>query len=441
MSEENKVNSDDWNASSKSEPAVHDLQKNYYLGVNNNEVPFTLKKDGSNNPQKWLTNELDCNSKKLIRIDDTSRWRSRVFDDARDRYKKGIPISIEKLTKLKKQSKWMAQRVYRELPRGLISNNSELNQSLLHGILSKTEQTSWLKNKQGLYRSDPSALFEINTPLAVLVYYAKKVHRNNILYRLKVCSDGRHRTFSKPLGTKAGRERLKVDSYAYLFKEQRKIIEPPQGSVIAVLNYCQQEVAILCALSGIDSLLSAYENGDLYDYIYQTGNWTNLSREEFKILVIAYLYGIQDEIISKKWDVDWHTTPQWRKELDHFFSPANKWMDAYIRQAFSHGWVNSMDCRMRVTNLTKPLSLRNWPIQAYGGDILRRACIDLADEKISVIGCLNDAIMIEIPIKNYKKTRTRAQIVMGNASAKVLSGFRLKTSIDAMYWPATGPSV
>jgi len=388
-------------------------------------------------PEKWVTTALNSNSRELIKVDENSRWRLRVNDDAIDRCEKGVPICLEKLTKLKKQSKWMARRVHAELPPGLISTNSELNQSLLHEMLSNTEQTSWLKNKQGLYRSDPSALFEINTPLAVLVSYAKKVHRNNILYRIKVCSDGRHRTFPNPFGTKTGRERPKGNSYVYLSKEQRKIIEPPQDSVIAVLDYCQQEPAILCALSGIDSLLGVYENGDLYDYLYQTGNWTNLTREEFKILVISYLYGIQDESISKKWDVDWHTASQWRKELDHFFSPANKWMDAYSRQAFSRGWVSSMDWRMRVTNLTKPLSLRNWPIQAYGADILRRVCIDLADEKISVIGCLHDAVMIEIPIKDYKQTRARAQIVMGNASAKVLSGFRLKTSIDAMYWPAT----
>ncbi len=362
-----------------------------------------------------------------------------VIDDVLRRYRRGVGTSRSKLESLKKQHYEVGEKLNEELPTGLISKSCEVDQVLLHQTLSPKAKNSWPKDSDSKYKLDSATLLEIDSPLASLILEAKSNHKLNIVNYLTVDEDNRHRSWANPFGTKTGRELAKGGSYVYWPFMVQSIIEALDEFVVVKLDFAQQEPAIIAALSGSDVLTRAYESGDLYDYLFSNGSWGNLSRKQFKTLTIAYLYGVQNVGISKKWDVDLDKANQWRLELDKPFNKARGWMNANSRKAYSQGSVSSMDWRMRITNLTKPSTVRNWPIQAAGADILRRSCLKLADHNINVIGCLHDAVMIEIPIAEYEKTISIAEKLMADASADVLSGFRLKTSIEAMYWPQGGP--
>ena len=111
-------------------------------------------------------------------------------------------------------------------------------------------------------------------------------------------------------------------------------------------------------------------------------------------------------------------------------------MDTQAAKAFSEGRVASLDWQMWVSPRANPLSIRNWPIQAAGADILRRACFQLADAGIAVIGGLHDAVLIEVPVENHQQHIAAAEKIMRTASAEVLNGACLRTKVEQLYWSA-----
>ena len=69
-----------------------------------------------------------------------------------------------------------------------------------------------------------------------------------------------------------------------------------------------------------------------------------------------------------------------------------------MRTAF--GWT----CRTGIIGVVNERSIRNWPIQATGADILRIACILAARHGIKLLAPVHDAVLIEAPIERIEPT-------------------------------------
>ena len=67
-------------------------------------------------------------------------------------------------------------------------------------------------------------------------------------------------------------------------------------------------------------------------------------------------------------------------------------------------------------------SLMNWPIQSHGAEILRKALIDLTDENFEVCALVHDAVLLQIPIPEFKQRLEEAKQIMINASIDVVGG-------------------
>lgn len=388
-------------------------------------------------PPAWLLQAIHKDISQMNPIDDNP-FHQKVVTDAVRRYRQGVGVSALRLNNLKNEYADNLARINDALPSGLISKSCEVEQYLLHKSLSPKLRQSWPRNDEGHYLLSNEVLRSVDTPVADLILEAKHNHKLNIVNYLSVDEDGRHRSWANPFGTITGRERPKGGSFVFWPNEVQSIIEPSPSHVVIKIDFDQQEPAIISALSGSKVLIEAYQQGDLYEYLYDSGPWLNLSRKQFKILIIAYLYGIQNVSLAKKWHVDINTVEKWRLALDIIFKRAEQWLNASARKAFGKRSISSLDWSMHITNLTKPSTVRNWPIQAAGADILRRCCLALAHQSINVIGCLHDAALIEVPIPNHIQIANKAQRIMANASAEVLSGFKLKTSIETIYW-STAP--
>ncbi len=82
------------------------------------------------------------------------------------------------------------------------------------------------------------------------------------------------------------------------------------------------------------------------------------------------------------------------------------------------------------------LTVRNFPIQATGAEILRVACILLSENKIKIVAPVHDALMIECDEKAADKEIEIARKLMCDASEIVLgAGNRLKTDVDIVRHP------
>jgi len=85
-----------------------------------------------------------------------------------------------------------------------------------------------------------------------------------------------------------------------------------------------------------------------------------------------------------------------------------------MRTAF--GWT----CRTGITEFNER-SIRNWPIQATGADILRIACILATRHGIRLLAPVHDAVLIGAPLDRIEADVALMKEIMRRASRIVLN--------------------
>jgi hypothetical protein len=85
--------------------------------------------------------------------------------------------------------------------------------------------------------------------------------------------------------------------------------------------------------------------------------------------------------------------------------------------------------------LTNPRSLRNFPMQANGAEMLRFACCFATERGIAVCAPIHDAILIEARLEELDYAVAATQAAMSDASALVLDGFRLRSDAKIVRYP------
>ncbi len=82
-----------------------------------------------------------------------------------------------------------------------------------------------------------------------------------------------------------------------------------------------------------------------------------------------------------------------------------------------------------------PRSLRHFPMQANGAEMLRLACSFATERGIRVCAPVHDALLIEAPIHELGEAVTVTEAAMAQASAHVLGGFTLRTDAKIVRYP------
>jgi hypothetical protein len=82
-----------------------------------------------------------------------------------------------------------------------------------------------------------------------------------------------------------------------------------------------------------------------------------------------------------------------------------------------------------------PRSLRNFPCQANGAEMMRLGCSLALERGISVLAPIHDALMIEAAEWEIEEVVESTQKAMSDASAAVLGGFRLRSNAEVVRWP------
>jgi hypothetical protein len=82
-----------------------------------------------------------------------------------------------------------------------------------------------------------------------------------------------------------------------------------------------------------------------------------------------------------------------------------------------------------------PRSLRNFPMQGNGSEMLRLAACFATEQGIEVCALVHDAVLICAPIDTLDQDIERMQATMLKASRIVLDGFELRTDVNAIRYP------
>jgi DNA polymerase-1 len=209
--------------------------------------------------------------------------------------------------------------------------------------------------------------------------------------------------------------------------------------------WSQQEFGIAAALSGDAAMQAAYRSGDPYlAFAKQAGavpaNATKAShgptRELFKQCVLATQYGMEAESLAFRIGqlpiVARDLLRTHRETYRQFWS----WSDSAIDHAMLTGSLHTVfGWHIHAGDKVNPRSLRNFPMQANGAEMLRLACCFATELGIEVCAPIHDAVLICAPIDRLEADIGRMQNCMARASRVVLSGFELRAEAAPVLYP------
>ena len=234
-----------------------------------------------------------------------------------------------------------------------------------------------------------------------------------------------------PAGTITGRDSTKGMTLNSVSKKHwKEILSPPLGGSYVLLDYSSQELVIAAVKARDKNILALYKQGDLYDALSNQVTNGELSRDTFKSLIIKIMYGQTPMNAAEELGINKVDAFRWVKKLKTITKLLDNFLDEQACNAYSIGEIRSLDWRMSVDSETNFLTLRNWPIQSCGADILHRGCIALHASSIPVLLTNHDSFLILVDDKNAKETILLAERLLLDASAEVLDGYQLKIKIE-----------
>lgn len=263
---------------------------------------------------------------------------------------------------------------------------------------------------------------------------------------LAIGRDGRNRVPFRPFASITGRNQPSakasvLGSAAWV----RHLIRPDPGMGLAMIDWEQQEFGIAAALSGDLAMQSAYLSGDPYLALAvaaralppeSTAATEPYVRERFKRCALGLQYGIGPARLARQLGIAETVASAMIYSHKSAFPRLWRWLDAVEMHALIGREIRSVfGWRLPVDAATKWRSIRNFPMQANGAEMLRLACCLMTEAGIKVCAPNHDAVMIEAPLSRLDDTIAEAQRLMAQASEVVLDGFALRTSVRTVKAP------
>jgi DNA polymerase-1 len=357
--------------------------------------------------------------------------------------RRGVPIDLPWLTRIRSHWDGMRADMTTELDSfGIyeIENGKPHWRKERFSAFVQRNHMSWPKLESGVLDETDQTFREMAgkypfiEPLRELRYSLSKLKLND----LQVGNDARNRTLLSPYGTKTARNTPSNSKYVFgPAKWIRFLITPPPGLALIHRDFCQQEVRIAAVVSGDAALLEACESGDVYlgmahqlGFVSESMTAAELKavRALFKTVVLGILYGLGTQTLATRTGVSLYEAAEILARLRARFHA----FEAYIERAVDHagillevstpyGWT--MQCPPGIN----PRTVRNFPIQSTGSEILHVASILAERRGIEVVAPVHDAIMAQAPLGQADDVSAALDRVMRDASAVVLRGYELPT--------------
>jgi DNA polymerase I len=271
-------------------------------------------------------------------------------------------------------------------------------------------------------------------PLRELRYSLSKLKLND----LTVGSDDRNRALLGAFGTKTARNAPSNSKFIFgPAKWLRFLIAPALGRVVIHRDFEQQEPRIAAIISDDNALLEVCESGDIYLGIAQQLGFLRDGMNEterkavralFKTVVLGIQYGLGARSLAVRTGISYSEAVEILARLRARFYR----FEAYARSVLDHaglelelstpfGWI------MRCPSGMNPRTIRNFPIQSTGAEILHMICILAERRGIKLVAPIHDALLAEGDLNQAEELLRELDRVMGDASAIVLRGYRLPT--------------
>ena len=226
---------------------------------------------------------------------------------------------------------------------------------------------------------------------------------------LAVGRDGHNRLMLSAFASRTGRNQ--PSNSRYIFGPSvwlRGLIKPPPGYGVAYIDWQQQEFGIAAVLSGDANMIAAYRSGDPYLAFAKmagavppdaTKNSHPAERELFKACVLAVQYGMGPDALALRIGKPPVVARDLLRAHQETFRVFWAWSDAAVDTAMITGQLSTVfGWTIHIGTESNPRSLRNYPMQANGAEMLRLACCLATERGIEVCAPVHDAVLICAPL-------------------------------------------
>jgi hypothetical protein len=254
---------------------------------------------------------------------------------------------------------------------------------------------------------------------------------------LAVGSDGRNRAMLSAFGARSARNTPSSKKFIYgPARWLRALIRPKPGHALAYLDWCSEEFGIGAVLSGDRAMLDAYVSSDPYLRFAQqagaippdgTRETHGHTRDLFKSTCLGLNYGmganslslrIGRSIVEARHFIQLHRET-YRKFWD--------WSDGAVDHAMTYGSLYTVfGWPIQCGSDANSRSLRNFPLQANGSELLRLACCLATERGVRIVAPIHDALLLEARVDEIAEHVAITKAAMCEASRAVLSGFELR---------------
>ncbi len=268
---------------------------------------------------------------------------------------------------------------------------------------------------------------------------------------LAVGHDDRNRTLMSAFRSRTGR--CQPSNTKYIFGPSvwlRSLIKPPEGWGVAYIDWSQQEFAIAAVLSGDAAMQAAYLSGDPYlAFAIQAGlapvdatrKTHGVVRDLCKQCVLGVAYGMESRSLAMRIGQPEIVARDLLRAHRETYRRFWAWSDAAVDCAMltdtlqtTFGWP------IHIGDNPNPRSLRNFPMQANGAEMLRLAASFATEQGIEVCALVHDAVLICAPLNQLNADVGRMRDCMAKASSVVLDGFELRTDCPDEFDEAGNPN-
>jgi DNA polymerase-1 len=159
-------------------------------------------------------------------------------------------------------------------------------------------------------------------------------------------------------------------------------------------------------------------------------------RELYKQCVLGVAYGMEAQGLALKIDRPTIVARDLLRAHHETYRQFWRWSDAVVDHAKLTGSLHTIfGWTLHGCCGANPRSLRNFPMQAHGAEMLRLACCLATERGVEVCAPVHDALLIAAPIGEIKAVVAATQEAMAEASRVVLNGFEVRTDAKITRYP------
>ncbi|MCW2205590.1 hypothetical protein M2227_007680 [Bradyrhizobium elkanii] len=262
---------------------------------------------------------------------------------------------------------------------------------------------------------------------------------------LLVGPDARARTSLRPFSSVTGRNQPSTTKFAFgNAKWMRGFIAPSDDVYLAYIDFTSQEIGIAAGLSGDERLIAAYVGGDPYlafatDAGLVPEGATKESHSEVrnacKVVVLGLNYGMGPDSMALQAGISVamarHLIALHKRTYRTFWKWSDDMVDAALlsrRMRTVFGWPRRMIGGEKIT------SIRNFPMQANGAEMMRIAAIGGNSAGIELCAPVHDAFLIAAPPDRLEHDVETMRAIMTRAG-ELVCGVPIRTDAKLIRHP------